>query len=118
MDTRHPRRLLTSGQAQIPHPLIMTKPRLIVGVMHRTPRKTLSTKYVYGILYVYSILYRTTRIGTENKPSSAWAPTSLRVAPPLGLYKGCLGHSQRHREAHQELRVVLALGHPLRVTKF
>src|SRR5215207_5708780 len=29
MDTRHPRRLLTSGQAQIPHPLIMTKPRLV-----------------------------------------------------------------------------------------
>src|SRR5215218_10021269 len=28
MDTRHPRRLLTSGQAQIPHPLIMTKPQL------------------------------------------------------------------------------------------
>src|SRR5215204_2685428 len=29
MDTRHPRRLLTSGQAQIPHPLIMTKPQLV-----------------------------------------------------------------------------------------
>src|SRR5215207_2343515 len=29
MDTRHPRRLLTSGQAQIPHPLIMTKPHLV-----------------------------------------------------------------------------------------
>src|SRR5215207_7366529 len=31
MDTRHPRRLLTSGQAQIPHPLIMTKPQLNEG---------------------------------------------------------------------------------------
>src|SRR5215207_8866257 len=28
LDTRHPRRLLVSGQAQIPHPLFMTKPRL------------------------------------------------------------------------------------------
>src|SRR5215207_207007 len=32
MDTRHPRRLLTSGQAQIPHPLIMTKPQLVEHV--------------------------------------------------------------------------------------
>src|SRR5215207_1087252 len=33
MDTRHPRRLLTSGQAQIPHPLIMTKPQLDGGLV-------------------------------------------------------------------------------------